>query len=261
VAGYDQPVSRIAPGRLAYKGVKIKINWRCTMCGQAWQNNDPAFWAELRKVRLSELSKDDLLYPLRNPMLRKLYDMAVSRLTSRKVKVSSGISLDILLKKILSKALKVAPQASLEDFAKVWFEEVERPDLVPCYSQRRLSSECREKFEDASSRSVARLSVRNSGREREHEDIKIDLSAKFYGLITLARELVKDDMAEAIEEKALKILQSICSDLKDICLEAEKICYEALEDAKEYIMISRLAKRGITGKLIAELIREDRESR
>jgi exonuclease VII small subunit len=210
------------------------------------------------RIGLGDLSKNDLLYPLLNPQLRSIYEGAVKQLLGRGYNISNALFLENAFKIALSKARKAMPNAILTEFSKLWLEEVVKPEVAVCFSQRKLSEECREKFKSVALRVVAKLRA----RELEHEEgserrvnLVESLANRFYALITLTHE--------AAEGEVVKIIQGMCSDIEEKGdLEIGESCREALKQAQKRIEVIKLVRKsGITGKLTAELIREDRESR
>jgi hypothetical protein len=204
---------------------------------------------------LSDLSKSDLLYPLSNPQLRSVYEEAVKQLLERRYSVSNALFLENAFKIALSTARKAVPDADLAEFSKLWLEEVVKPEVATCLSQRKLPEECRERFKSIALRVVARLRFEREEGSESSVDLVESLANRFYALITLTHE--------AAEGEVVKILQGICSDIEEKGdLKIGRICREALKQAQERVEVVKLVRKsGITGKLTAKLIREDRESR
>ncbi len=206
-------------------------------------------------MQVRELEREHLLYPLRYEIIRRaMYEPVKERAKSMGYRIND-IRLDNLVKKVLSRARREAPSAKLEEIARSFVSEVLKPEVLACLATVRPDEKCRVILNEVVDKVIARLrTVKDFEIVEEPEKLFVETKNAFIKLFSIVIE-----HGYSVDE-----VHKLCRCLSSWSSELGKVCSIALEEAKvrqeEEEVLRRIRSKGVSGKLIAKFVREDRLS-
>jgi hypothetical protein len=226
-----------------------------------------------KNMKLIDLKREDLLYPLRNDEIRKKLYKSLRKICMEKNIGCNPILIDNAIKKLLSRARKFIPELELELLAKSWIAAASNTELLQCFSNSKLTNNCEKVIENAIEGIVQSLKQMQTATRTAATTNILQQPA-------IANIMKNDEVIKKFIEKLENIFyiatmrygkeflsnvaKELCTTLSVVNEDMGSLCDLALKktDARvsEYEIITKLRQK-ISGKNIAKLIREDREAR
>jgi hypothetical protein len=226
-----------------------------------------------KNMKLIDLKREDLLYPLRNDEIRKKLYKLLRKICMEKNIGCNPILIDNAIKKLLSRARKFIPELELELLAKSWIAAASNTELLQCFSNSKLTNNCEKVIENAIEGIVQSLKQMQTATRTAATTNILQQPA-------IANIMKNDEVIKKFIEKLENIFyiatmrygkeflsnvaKELCTTLSEVNEDMGSLCDLALKktDARvsEYEIITKFRQK-ISGKNIAKLIREDREAR
>ncbi|MCC6016913.1 MAG: hypothetical protein LM582_07715 [Desulfurococcaceae archaeon] len=227
-----------------------------------------------KNMKLIDLKREDLLYPLRNDEIHKKLYKLLRKICMEKNIGCNPIIIDNAIKKLLSRARKFIPELELELLAKSWIAAASNTELLQCFSNSKLTNNCEKVIENAIEGIVQSLKQMQTATRTAAATTNI-LQQPAIANIMKNDEVIKK-FIEKLEnifyiatmrygkEFLSNVAKELCTTLSEVNEDMGSLCDLALKktDARvsEYEIITKFRQK-ISGKNIAKLIREDREAR
>jgi len=170
-------------------------------------------------IRVGELNRDQLLYPLKYNEIRENLYGAVRKYAQEKGYRIRDIHLNNLIKIVLSKAKKNVPTTTIEDLKEALLRTLERSsEVLRCMGLVKMDARCKELRNSFVNTVITEIIAPQRLADEDYEAVKL-LSKIFFMLL--------------VQKIDLAILMKVCKVMK--CSEDRKLCLRAIEEAKEVL--------------------------